>query len=393
MQVTVIGQGYVGLPLAIAACRAGHQVVGLDTDGDKIEQLSKGISPIEDLLNSEVSDQIDSGKYLPSGDYSLIKRSEVVVICVPTPLLASKKPDLSALLNATSNVARNLNKGALVIVESTVEPGTCRDLLQPVLIGNSDLTEADFDLAYSPERIDPTNKNWTIRNTPKLVAGSTENALNRAVNFYRDFIAEIISCYSIEVAEMAKLLENSFRFINISFINEISMLCNKIGVDIGKVISAAATKPYGFMPFYPSIGVGGHCIPVDPLYLANTFSDNGITSRFIDLADQINDEMPKYYAIRAKEMLGTLSKKKILVIGVAYKPNVSDVRETPALDLISELVKNGAFVFWHDDLVKTWNNEVSVSLHGDYDLAVIATLHSYINLDDLGDTPILNTKG
>jgi UDP-N-acetyl-D-glucosamine dehydrogenase len=393
MQVTVIGQGYVGLPLAIAACRAGHQVVGLDTDGDKIEQLSKGISPIEDLLNSEVSDQIDSGKYLPSGDYSLIKRSEVVVICVPTPLLANKKPDLSALLNATSNVARNLNKGALVIVESTVEPGTCRDLLQPVLIGNSDLTEADFDLAYSPERIDPTNKNWTIRNTPKLVAGSTENALNRAVNFYRDFIVEIISCDSIEVAEMAKLLENSFRFINISFINEISMLCNKIGVDIGKVITAAATKPYGFMPFYPSIGVGGHCIPVDPLYLANTFSDNGVTSRFITLADQINDEMPKHYAIRAKEMLGTLSKKKILVIGVAYKPNVSDVRETPALDLISELVKNGAFVFWHDDLVKTWNNEVSVSLHGDYDLAVIATLHSYINLDDLGDTPILNTKG
>ena len=393
MQVTVIGQGYVGLPLAIAACRAGHQVVGLDTDVHKIEQLSKGISPIEDLLNSEVSDQIDAGKYLPSVDYNLVKRSEVIVICVPTPLLESKKPDLSALLNATSNVAKNLKKGALVIVESTVEPGTCRDLLQPVLIGNSDLTEADFDLAYSPERIDPTNKNWTIRNTPKLVAGSTENALNRAVNFYRDFIEEIISCDSIEVAEMAKLLENSFRFINISFINEISMLCNKIGVDIGKVISAAATKPYGFMPFYPSIGVGGHCIPVDPLYLANTFSDNGITSRFIDLADQINDEMPKYYAIRAKEMLGTLSKKKILVIGVAYKPNVSDVRETPALDLISELVKNGAFVFWHDDLVKTWNNEVSASLNGDYDLAVIATLHSYINLDDLGDTPILNTKG
>jgi len=393
MQVTVIGQGYVGLPLAIAACRAGHQVVGLDTDVHKIEQLSKGISPIEDLLNSEVSDQIDAGRYLPSVDYNLVKRSEVIVICVPTPLLESKKPDLSALLNATSNVAKNLNKGALVIVESTVEPGTCRDLLQPVLIGNSDLTEADFDLAYSPERIDPTNKNWTIRNTPKLVAGSTENALNRAVNFYKDFIEEIISCDSIEVAEMAKLLENSFRFINISFINEISMLCNKIGIDIGKVITAAATKPYGFMPFYPSIGIGGHCIPVDPLYLANTFSDNGVTSRFITLADQINGEMPKHYAILAKEMLGTLSKKKILVVGVAYKPNVSDVRETPVLDLISELVKNGALVVWHDDLVKTWNNEVSVSLHGDYDLAVIATLHTYINLHDLGDTPILNTKG
>jgi UDP-N-acetyl-D-glucosamine dehydrogenase len=393
MHVTVLGQGYVGLPLALAACKAGNKVFGLDTDTYRVEQLSKGKSPIEDISDSEIFNQIQAGRYLPSFDANLIGKSEVIVICVPTPLLQSKKPDLSALLNATSNVAKHLKKGSLVIVESTVEPGTCNNLLLPVLVRDSGLSEADFELAYSPERIDPTNKNWTIRNTPKLVAGLTQSASNRAKNFYKDFVEEIIECESIAVAEMAKLLENSFRFINISFINEMSILCNKIGVDINQVISAAATKPYGFMPFYPSVGIGGHCIPVDPLYLANTFDNNGVTNRFITLADQINNEMPKHYVSRAKEMLGTLNNRKILVVGVAYKPNVSDVRETPVLDLISELKKNGAIVAWHDNLVKNWNNQASVPIEGDYDLAIIATLHSYINLNDLGNTPILNTKG
>ena len=393
MHVTVLGQGYVGLPLALAACKAGHKVFGLDTDTYRVEQLSKGKSPIEDISDSEIFNQIQAGRYQPSFDANLIGKSEVIVICVPTPLLPSKKPDLSALLNATSNVAKHLKKGSLVIVESTVEPGTCNNLLLPVLVRDSGLSEADFELAYSPERIDPTNKNWTIRNTPKLVAGLTQSASNRAKNFYKDFVEEIIECESIAVAEMAKLLENSFRFINISFINEISILCHKIGVDINEVISAAATKPYGFMPFYPSVGIGGHCIPVDPLYLANTFNDNGVPNRFITLADQINNEMPKHYVSRAKEMLGTLNNRKILVVGVAYKPNVSDVRETPVLDLISELKKNGAIVAWHDNLVKNWNNQASVPIEGDYDLAIIATLHSYINLNDLGNTPILNTKG
>ena len=393
MHVTVLGQGYVGLPLALAACKAGNKVFGLDTDTYRVEQLSKGKSPIEDISDSEIFNQIQAGRYLPSFDANLIGKSEVIVICVPTPLLQSKKPDLSALLNATSNVAKHLKKGSLVIVESTVEPGTCNNLLLPVLVRDSGLSEADFELAYSPERIDPTNKNWTIRNTPKLVAGLTQSASNRAKNFYKDFVEEIIECESIAVAEMAKLLENSFRFINISFINEMSILCNKIGVDINQVISAAATKPYGFMPFYPSVGIGGHCIPVDPLYLANTFNNNGVTNRFITLADQINNEMPKHYVSRAKEMLGTLNNRKILVVGVAYKPNVSDVRETPVLDLISELKKNGAIVAWHDNLVKNWNNQASVPIEGDYDLAIIATLHSYINLNDLGNTPILDTKG
>ena len=393
MQVTIVGQGYVGLPLAIAAAKGGNSVVGLDIDAQKIELLSKGKSPVEDILDAEISEQIKSGHYLPSVDQSVISKSEVVVICVPTPLLANKKPDLSALLNATSAVAKNLNKGTLVIVESTVEPGTCRDILLPVLISNSTLTLEDFDLAYSPERIDPTNKNWNISNTPKLVAGLTQRGLDRVRNFYEVFVEQLTQCDSIEVAEMAKLLENSFRFINISFINELSVLCNKIGIDIGQVISAASTKPYGFMPFYPSVGIGGHCIPVDPLYLANTSQNNGLTNRFIALADEINDEMPKYYALQATELLGTLVNKKVLVVGIAYKPNVSDVRETPVLDLISELRKNGALVSWHDDLVKKWNNEVSVPLNGEYDLAVIAAPHAYINLNDLGSTPVLNTRG
>lgn len=393
MQVTIVGQGYVGLPLAIAAARVRHRVVGLDADAQKIDLLTKGKSPIEDILDAEISEQIATGNYLPSIDQSVISKSEVVVICVPTPLLANKKPDLSALLNATSIVAKNLNKGTLVIVESTVEPGTCRGILLPVLISNSTLTIEDFDLAYSPERIDPTNKTWNISNTPKLVAGLTQHGLDRTRNFYKDFVKQLTKCDSIEVAEMAKLLENSFRFINISFINELSILCNKIGIDIGQVISAASTKPYGFMPFYPSVGIGGHCIPVDSLYLANTSQNNGITNRFIALADEINDEMPKYYALQATELLGTLVDKKVLVVGIAYKPNVSDVRESPVLDLITELRKNGALVSWHDDLVKKWKNEVSSPLKGDYDLAVIAAPHSYINLNDLGSTPVLNTRG
>jgi UDP-N-acetyl-D-glucosamine dehydrogenase len=393
MQVTIVGQGYVGLPLAIAASKAGHTVVGLDTDAQRIAQIAKGISPIEDIMDAEISEQIHSGHYLPSIDQGVIRESEVVVICVPTPLLANKKPDLSALLTATSIVAKNLSKETLVIVESTVEPGTSRNVLLPILIQTSGLLSEDFYLAYSPERIDPSNKSWNIKNTPKLVAGLTQSSLNRAREFYKDFVEQLTQCDSLEVAEMAKLLENSFRFINISFINELSVLCNKIGIDIRQVISAASTKPYGFMPFYPSVGIGGHCIPVDPLYLANTSQNNGLTNRFIALADEINDEMPRYYALKAMDLLGTLLNKKILVVGIAYKPDVSDVRETSVLDLISELRKKGALVFWHDDLVKKWNNETSVPLTGEYDLAVIAAPHSYINLNDLGSTPMLNTRG
>jgi UDP-N-acetyl-D-glucosamine dehydrogenase len=297
------------------------------------------------------------------------------------------------VVNATRSVAKYLSKGSLLILESTVEPGTTRNILVPLLEQGSGLERSEFHVAFSPERIDPANKQWGVRNTPKLVAGLTDEACERAIKFYAKFVDQVTRCVSLEVAETAKLLENSFRLVNISFINELSIFCQKLGIDVNEVIKSAATKPYGFMPFYPSIGVGGHCIPVDPLYLTNKAREIGAPTRFIDLADQINQETPGYFVGRAEEKIGGLKGKKVLVIGVSYKPNVADVRETPAEALILGLRNKGAEVFWHDDLVKEWNDEKSVALSNVYDLAIIATPHAYLDLTKLGDVPILNTRG
>ena len=393
MKVTVVGQGYVGLPLAIASAEAGFTVFGLDNNIEKISVLKSGKSIIEDLSDDVIKKSLNSNLYTPTTDQNVISDSDVVLICVPTPLSNEHKPDLAALISATTTVGKNLKVGALVVVESTIEPGTCRNILLPILLKESGLKLGDFELAYSPERIDPTNKKWGISNTPKLVAGLTANAANRAKLFYGKFIDSITVCSSLEIAETAKLLENSFRLVNISFINELAIFCQKIRIDISEVISAAATKPYGFMPFYPSIGVGGHCIPVDPIYLANAANAVGAPSRFIELADQINQEMPGYFVGRAEEKLGGLKAKKVLVVGVSYKPNVADVRESPVEALIAGLKHKGAQVSWHDDLVKEWNGEKSVTLSSDFDLAIIATPHDYLDLTKLGDVPILNTRG
>lgn len=393
MQITVVGQGYVGLPLAITASESGYTVYGLDSNDEKVALLKSGKSIIEDLSDEVVKKSVDSKKYLPTVDQSVISDSAVVLICVPTPLSNEHQPDLDALSSATATVGKNLKAGALVIVESTIEPGTCRNILLSILLKESGLKPGEFELAYSPERIDPTNKKWGISNTPKLVAGLTENAAKRAGEFYGKFIDSITTCTSLEIAETAKLLENSFRLVNISFINELAIFCQKIGIDVIEVISAAATKPYGFMPFYPSIGAGGHCIPVDPIYLANAAKVVGVPSRFIELADQINQEMPGYFVGRAEEKIGGLQAKKVLVVGVSYKPNVADVRESPVGSLITGLKQKGAQVSWHDDLVKVWNGEESVALSRDFDLAIIATPHDYLDLLKLGNVPILNTRG
>ena len=392
-KITVVGQGYVGLPLAITASSAGYIVYGLDNNEEKIALLSSGKSIIEDLTDDAIQKGIDSKRYIPTRDYQVITQSEIVLICVPTPLSHDHKPDLAALISAITTVGKNLKSGSLVIVESTIEPGTCRNVLLPILVKESGLKEVEFELAYSPERIDPTNKKWSISNTPKLVAGLTESAAQKAEAFYGKFINTITKCSSLEIAETAKLLENSFRLVNISFINELAIFCQKIGIDISEVIAAASTKPYGFMPFYPSIGVGGHCIPVDPIYLANAARAVGAPSRFIELADLINQEMPGYFVGRAEEKLGGLKNKRVLVVGVSYKPNVADVRESPVGALITGLKQKGAQVDWHDDLVKGWNGEKSVALSSDFDLAIIATPHDYLDLAKLGDVPILNTRG
>ena len=393
MKITVIGQGYVGLPLAITSSQTGFTVYGLDNNDQKVAVLKSGKSIIEDLSDEVIKKSVASKHYLPTTDQSVISDSEIVLICVPTPLDSSHKPDLIALVSAIATVGKNLKPGALVIVESTIEPGTCRNILLPILLKESGLKIGDFELAYSPERIDPTNKKWGISNTPKLVAGLTDNAAKQANKFYGQFIDSITICSSLEIAETAKLLENSFRLVNISFINELAIFCQKVGIDISEVISAAATKPYGFMPFYPSVGVGGHCIPVDPIYLANAAKAVGAPSRFIELADQINQEMPRYFVGRAEKKLGGLKNKRVLVVGVSYKPNVADVRESPVEALIAGLKHKGAQVSWHDELVKEWNGENSVALSSDYDLAIIATPHDYLDLTKLGNVPILNTRG
>jgi UDP-N-acetyl-D-glucosamine dehydrogenase len=391
--VVVIGQGYVGLPLAISSAQVGFTVTGIDLNEEKVSRLNKHQSSVEDVSDVELKSVTESGKYQATTDYLIDPSTEIICICVPTPLGSNHQPDLEILKAATKDVGKSLKAGMLVIIESTIQPGTTRDVVVPILEKESGLIRDQFLVAYSPERIDPMNKTFTIKNTPKLVAGLTPEAAIKAKEFYSKFIDQVDVCDSLEVAETAKLLENSFRLVNISFINELAIFCQKIGIDVNDVIKAASTKPYGFMPFYPSVGVGGHCIPVDPLYLAQAARAVGAPSRFIELADEINLGMPTYFVGRASEMLGGLKDKKVLVIGVSYKPNVADVRETPVEALISGLKKSGAVVSWHDDLVKSWNGESSVALGTGYELAILATPHDYLDLSLLGSVPVLNTRG
>ena len=388
MKVSVVGQGYVGLPLAIAAANAGHTVTGIDTSTALVATLASGRSPIGDIADSAVAGVLGTS-YAIATDYAAVAGSQVVVICVPTPLDAVHNPDLTALRSALESTAGGLSAGTLVIIESTVSPGTTRGLAASIL----DQAGVAYELAYSPERIDPANKKWNITNTPKLVAGITDAARDRAVEFYSTFVSSVNVGSSVEVIETAKLLENSFRLINISFINEIAGFCSKLGIDVREVIDAAATKPYGFMPFYPGAGIGGHCIPVDPSYLAATAREIGAPMRFIELANEVNLSMPSYFVGVATGILGSLPGKKILVVGIAYKPDVADMRETPAAGLITLLRNAGAAVSWHDELVGQWNGESSTPLGSGFDLAILVNPHTGTDFGALGDTRILNTRG
>ena len=389
MRVVIVGQGYVGLPLAIAAAKADHEVVGIDSNPTLVATLTAGKSPIGDIFDSDTSSALQSGRYQVADNFEPVRSAEIVVICVPTPLDNDYNPDLSHLESALKSIAQNLSTGTLVINESTIAPGTTRHLIHKLLTTSG----LPFDLAYSPERIDPANKTWNISNTPKLVAGLTERATQRAVTFYQTFVESVTSGSSLEVIETAKLLENSFRLVNISFINEIAQFCAAMKIDVREVIAASATKPYGFMPFFPSAGVGGHCIPVDPKYLSFKASEMGVPSRFIDLAHDINLSLPAFFLGVATGMLGSLKEKKILIVGVAYKPDVSDIRESPAKALITHFRGAGATVTWHDDLVKEWNDECSTPITDAHDLVILVNPHSHCDLSLLGSIPTLNTRG
>ena len=389
MRVSIIGQGYVGLPLAMAVAQAGHEVVGIDLDQSLIEKLKVGKSPIVDVTDDQITSAIKTGRYSLANNFGAVETSDVVVICVPTPLDSVNKPDFSFLIRALNSIVDHLQANALIINESTISPGTTRGLIKETL----DKAGIPYELAYSPERIDPANKKWTVINTPKLVAGLTPTATERAVAFYKTFVESVTTGSSPEVIETAKLLENSFRLVNISFINEIAQFCAAMNIDVREVVDAAATKPYGFMPFYPGAGVGGHCIPVDPSYLVSKAQEIGAPTRFIDLANELNRSLASYFTGVASGILGGLTGKKILVVGVAYKPEVADVRETPAEALIHELRAKGAKVSWHDELVQDWNGEKSVGLSSDFDLAILVNPHSNTNISALGSTRILNTRG
>jgi UDP-N-acetyl-D-glucosamine dehydrogenase len=383
IMVAVVGQGYVGLPLALAAAEVGFTVIGIDTDSARVEGLNAGKSPIGDISDAYLAGQ--SLNYRASDNLADIGTAQIVIFCLPTPLDEFRNPDPSILIDGAKAIAPHLSPGALVINESTVSPGFTRDHLAPIFAGR--------DLAYSPERIDPANQKWNVKNTPKMVAGLTASAGDRAVDFYSKFISPVTSYTSLEVVETAKLLENSFRLVNISFINEIADFCSKMRIDVREVIAAASTKPYGFMPFFPSSGIGGHCIPVDPSYLANKAKEIGASTRFIDLANEINLSRPSYFVGVATGMLGALTSKKIIVVGVAYKPDVADVRETPAESLIASLRSAGAEVLWHDDLVGSWKGERSAPIAAGYDLAVLVNPHTGTDFSALGSTPILDTRG
>ena len=392
ISIAIVGQGYVGLPLAVKSAESNFKVWGIESKESKLMLLEKGKSYIEGVSEKAIQYLLANGNYNPTSSYKKISECKIVVICVPTPLDMFGKPDTSLVEMAAKQVSPYLSKNTLVILESTVEPGFTRNKFVSYILEFNDLDVQDLAFAFSPERIDPNNKVWTIENTPKIVAGLNHDASIQARDFYARFIQKIYIAESIEVAEMAKLLENSFRLINISFINEFAKICETLEIDVLDVIQAASTKPYGFMPFYPGLGVGGHCIPVDPVYLATAAKNLGLNTDMIDQAILINNDIPKYFVTRAERLLKTLKNKRILVIGVAYKSNISDVRDTPARQLIVELESKGAIVSWHDDLVQEWNSTKSVKISKNFDLAILANPHDGMDLSSLSDMPVLDSR-
>jgi UDP-N-acetyl-D-glucosamine dehydrogenase len=361
-RIGILGLGYVGLPLAVVFAEAGFHVVGIDPDSRKTDAINKGISYIPDVKTEAVEKLVKSGYLTATTDFSALKEMDAVSICVPTPLRKTGDPDMSFILSATDELAKYMHKGMVVVLESTTYPGTTREVLLPKLGIESGLTVGeDWFLAFSPERVDPGREDFTTINTPKVMGGITEACSEVAAAWYEGAIKTVHSVSSAEAAEMAKLLENTFRMINIGLVNELAIMCERLGVDVWEVIDAAATKPFGFMKFTPGPGLGGHCIPIDPLYLSWKMKSFHYNARFIELASEINTNMPRYVVSRVMEGLNERGKalkgSKVLVLGAAYKPDIDDVRESPALDVIGLLKQKGASVEYHDPYIQHIHHE------------------------------------
>jgi UDP-N-acetyl-D-glucosamine dehydrogenase len=384
--VGIIGQGYVGLALSEKIASAGHYVVGYDNNKKIVSDLKAGISHIEDVTNHKLRELISGGKYLAVSDPSQLRSCEIIIIAVPTPLDEFKKPDLKFINGAIDIICDIFTNEILIINESTSYPGTLRNEIASKILAK---TRINHKYVAAPERIDPGNIKYNVKNTPRVLSGITKEATRQAMDFYKSFTDSVIEVTSPEVAETAKLVENSFRQINIAFVNELSQLTKALDLSIYEVLDAAATKPYGFMKFSPGAGVGGHCIPVDPIYLNYSANQVGLDMKLISLADQINSNMVNLVIDRiSKDFDGKIASKRICVIGLAYKPDTADIRESASIKLINRLKELGVNVSWHDEGVKNWCGEISQPLTG-CDIAILVTKHKSFDVEALNDVPYI----
>jgi UDP-N-acetyl-D-glucosamine dehydrogenase len=382
--LAIIGQGYVGLPLAMAAVDAGWTVIGIEKSASRVAQLNSGSSPVEDISDSRLERALAEKKYVASNNPADVATASVVTICVPTPLNEAREPDLELLESATKDVAPFLSNGTLLVSESTSYPGTLRDVIIPVVNSSKPKETTILYFASAPERVNPGDPVWDQKNTPRLVGGIDEESQKRALVFYNSICDSVVATSTPEIAEAAKILENTFRLVNIAMINEFTQLCSAQGINVHEVINAAATKPYGFMPFRPGVGIGGHCIPVDPLYLTWWARKGGQVASLVERSDEISNQMPAYVAERALALAqGSKGSPKVLIMGVAYKPGVGDVRETPASALRAALVARGAEVAWVDPLVPLWEGTKPVNEEWDCDVAIVATNQPGLNVNSL----------
>ena len=384
--VCVIGLGYVGLPLAVAFADAGYRVTGIDTDIDRTTEINEGQSPVQDVSTEALRQVVEAGRLSATTDFSVLQDVDTVSICVPTPLRKTKDPDISYIIAVTGELCRYLHRDQLIVLESTTYPGTTDEVIQPTLEATGLKLGQDIGLAFSPERIDPGNHTYHLTNTPKIIGGMTEMCAETAKLLYEQIIEKVVTVSSCRAAEMVKLLENTFRAVNIGLVNEVALMCNRLNLDVWEIIEAAATKPFGFMPFYPGPGLGGHCIPLDPHYLAWKLRTLDYRARFIELADDINANMPHHVVTRVADALNERRKSingaRILVLGVAYKADTNDLRESPALEVIRRLQEKGGEVYFHDpyitevDIVGLQSTELNDRMLRWADCVVITTNHA-----------------
>ena len=406
-KIGIVGLGYVGLPLALAFSEAGFRVLGLDIQQKRVDLVNQGKSYVSDVCDERLSAALANRALEATTDQSRLKEVDAICICVPTPLTKTKEPDLSYVICESEEISKYLRAGQLVILESTTYPGTTREVVLPILQRSGLKLGVDFYLAFSPERVDPGNKKYTIKNIPKIVGGINPESTNLAESLYRQVADVVVPVSCPEVAEMAKVVENVFRSVNIALVNELAQLCERMGISVWEVINTASNKPFGYMLFYPGPGVGGHCIPLDPYYLANKAKEYDFHTRFIELAAEINEHMPYYVASRIMEALNTRGKSlngaNVLVLGVAYKKDVEDIRDSPSLKLIQLLQEKGAKVSYNDPYIPqiqvSQNTLSSVDLTEErlsaMDCAIIATDHSYYDLEQIANWArlVFDTRG